>query len=76
MEAALPIVWFLLMCFTLALFVVLDGADLGIGVLSLGATERERAIMMDTIGPLWYANETWLVIAGAILFGAFPWPTG
>ena len=72
MEPTLPAVWFFLMGFTLILFIILDGADLGIGVLSLGANKQERSVMMDTIGPLWYANETWLVIAGAILFGAFP----
>jgi cytochrome d ubiquinol oxidase subunit II len=68
----LPVVWFFLMAFTLVLFIILDGADLGIGVVSLWANKQERSVMMDTIGPLWYANETWLVIAGAILFGAFP----
>jgi cytochrome d ubiquinol oxidase subunit II len=72
MPPELPAIWFFLLAFTLVLFIILGGADLGIGVLSLGARERERSIMMDTIGPLWYANETWLVIAGAILFGAFP----
>ena len=72
MAPELPAVWFFLLAFTLILFIILDGADLGIGVLSLGAKKQERSVMMDTIGPLWYANETWLVIAGAILFGAFP----
>jgi cytochrome d ubiquinol oxidase subunit II len=70
---ALPLVWFVLLELTLILFVVLDGADLGIGVLALRPTdEAERSAMLAAIGPLWYANETWLVIAGAILFGAFP----
>jgi cytochrome bd ubiquinol oxidase subunit II len=72
MSPELPAAWFFLLAFTLVLFVILDGADLGIGVLSLRANKQERSVMMDTIGPLWYANETWLVIAGAILFGAFP----
>jgi cytochrome bd ubiquinol oxidase subunit II len=72
METVLPLVWFSLLGFTLILFVVLDGADLGIGVFFLGRDERDRPGMMDAIGPHWYANETWLVIAGAILFGAFP----
>jgi cytochrome bd ubiquinol oxidase subunit II len=72
MEAVLPIIWFFLIGFTFLLFVILDGADLGLGVLSLIASQNARAIMMGSIGPLWYANETWLVIAGATLFGAFP----
>ncbi len=71
--SVLDLVWFGLMALTLGLFVALDGADLGIGVLSLRARdEQERSVMMAAIGPMWYANETWLVIAGAILFGAFP----
>jgi cytochrome d ubiquinol oxidase subunit II len=73
MEAILVYVWFFLLYGVLFLFVLLDGADLGIGILALGVRREERrSAMMATIGPLWYANETWLVIAGAILFGAFP----
>ena len=73
MEAVLVYVWFFLLYGVLFLFVLLDGADLGIGILALGVRREERrSAMMATIGPLWYANETWLVIAGAILFGAFP----
>jgi cytochrome d ubiquinol oxidase subunit II len=73
MQAALVYIWFFLLYFVLFLFILLDGADLGIGVLALGVgREERRSVMMAAIGPLWYANETWLVIAGAILFGAFP----
>lgn len=69
----LQLVWFGLLGLGLALFVVTDGADFGIGVLSLGARdEAERSIMFAAIGPMWYANETWLIITGAVLFGAFP----
>jgi len=69
----LPLVWFLLLDLTLLAFLVLDGADLGIGILALRpGSEEQRSVMLAAIGPLWYANETWLVIAGAILFGAFP----
>jgi cytochrome d ubiquinol oxidase subunit II len=71
-ETFLPLTWFFIVGLTLLLFVILDGADLGIGVLSLGAGEARRATLLNAIGPLWYANETWLVIAGAIMFGAFP----
>ncbi|MGD0354044.1 MAG: cytochrome d ubiquinol oxidase subunit II [Dehalococcoidia bacterium] len=72
MEAFLPLIWFFIAGLTLVLFVILDGVDLGIGVLSLGATDERRDTLLNAIGPLWYANETWLVIAGATLFGAFP----
>jgi cytochrome d ubiquinol oxidase subunit II len=72
MDNALPYLWFFLLDVTLVLFVILDGAGLGIGVLSLAAREKERSVMAAAVGPLWYANETWLVIAGAVLFGAFP----
>jgi cytochrome bd ubiquinol oxidase subunit II len=69
----LPDIWFALLCLEMALYVMLDGGDLGIGVLSLLSPQEEhRAVMMNAIGPIWDANETWLVIAGGTLFGAFP----
>ncbi len=72
MVSGLPLLWYFLLIVTTALFIILDGADLGIGVLSLNAGESRRSTMLAAIGPLWYANETWLVISGATLFGAFP----
>ncbi|OGN93028.1 MAG: hypothetical protein A2Z75_07965 [Chloroflexi bacterium RBG_13_50_10] len=72
MVAFLPMLWYFLLAVTITLFVILDGADLGIGVLSLGTGESRRSTMLSSIGPLWYANETWLVVGGAVLFGAFP----
>jgi cytochrome d ubiquinol oxidase subunit II len=72
MVAFLPMLWYFLLAGTITLFIILDGADLGIGVLSLGTGESRRSTMLSAIGPLWYANETWLVVGGAILFGAFP----
>jgi cytochrome d ubiquinol oxidase subunit II len=73
MNSVLPDIWFLLLAVELGLFVSLDGADLGIGVLSLFVrNQRHSSIMMASIGPVWDANETWLVIAGGTLFGAFP----
>lgn len=74
MESILPQIWFLILCLEIGLYVVLDGADLGIGLLTLLPQESEgkRGLMMQTIGPIWDANETWLVIAGGTLFGAFP----
>jgi cytochrome d ubiquinol oxidase subunit II len=73
MNAPLDGIWFFIIVFELALYGAFDGADLGIGVLSLFARdEKQRGIMIESISPLWYANETWLVVAGASLFGAFP----
>jgi cytochrome bd ubiquinol oxidase subunit II len=58
---------------SILLYVILDGFDLGVGVL-FGTTRDEghRVRMMDTIAPFWDGNETWLVVIGAGLFAAFP----
>jgi cytochrome d ubiquinol oxidase subunit II len=71
-ETYLPHVWFFVLAGILLLFTVLAGADLGLGIVSLLVKRSRRAELIDDIGPQWYANETWLVIAGAMLFGAFP----
>lgn len=65
--------WFCLLAFVLALYVITDGLDLGIGILSL-MTPRvsERDQMIHSINHVWGANETWLVVLGGGLFGAFP----
>lgn len=69
--------WAAIISLVLALYVILDGFDLGIGVLSLFTRRREdRDRMMSSIGAFWDANETWLVIAGGTLFGAFPMAYG
>jgi cytochrome d ubiquinol oxidase subunit II len=66
-------IWFGLIGLLLILYVVLDGFDLGVGILSLFAhDEHERGVMMATLGSVWDANETWLVLLGGALFGAFP----
>ena len=70
---SLPDIWFGIVCLEIALYVLLDGADLGLGMLSLfSRREDKRSLMMQTVGPIWDANETWLVVAGGTLFGAFP----
>ena len=69
----LPIIWYLLICAALALYVLLDGANLGSGILSLfPQKEEQRASMLSTLSPIWNANETWLLVAAGTLFGAFP----
>jgi cytochrome bd ubiquinol oxidase subunit II len=72
-HSALVLLWFGLIGLMLALYVITDGFDLGIGILSLlTRDERERGTMMLSIGHVWDANETWLVVLGGALFGAFP----
>lgn len=69
----LPQVWFFILALFLLLYVMLDGFDLGVGILSLtSSTEERRGILMTSLGNVWDANETWLVIMGGGLFGAFP----
>ncbi len=54
-------------------YIVLDGFDLGVGVLFAAAPdETARATMMNSIAPVWDGNETWLILGGAVLFAAFP----
>ncbi len=69
----LPIIWGALLGVALMLYVVLNGFDLGIGILfPWGRDERERDVMMNSIAPMWDGNETWLVLAGGGLLAAFP----
>ncbi len=66
-------IWFVLIGLMLVFYVVLDGFDLGVGVLSLFACDEDRrGVMMASLGTVWDANETWLVLLGGALFGAFP----
>ncbi|MGF6768767.1 cytochrome d ubiquinol oxidase subunit II [Paraburkholderia sp. GAS199] len=69
----LAITWFGLIGLMLVFYVVTDGFDLGIGILSLLRKRREdHDVMVQSIGSVWDANETWLVVLGGALFGAFP----
>lgn len=69
----LAVTWFGLIGLMLAFYVITDGFDLGIGILSLLRKRREdHDVMVRTIGHVWDANETWLVVVGGALFGAFP----
>ncbi|MFM1841461.1 MAG: cytochrome oxidase d subunit [Cyanobacteriota bacterium] len=73
LQQFLPQVWFFILGLFLFLYVLLDGFDLGVGILSLTATSEERrSILMTSLGNVWDANETWLVLMGGSLFGAFP----
>ena len=68
----LPIIFAALMGLSILIYVILDGYDLGIGILTITASEDERDVMVSAIGPFWDANETWLVLAIGILLTAFP----
>jgi cytochrome d ubiquinol oxidase subunit II len=73
LDLFLPQVWFAILALFLFLYVMLDGFDLGVGILSLTAsTEERRGILMTSLSNVWDANETWLVLMGGALFGAFP----
>ncbi len=69
----LPLVWFGILALFLFLYVMLDGFDLGVGILSLTASsEDRRGILMTSLSNIWDANETWLILMGGGLFGGFP----
>ena len=72
MEFWLPLVFVAVMGLALLLYVVLDGFDLGVGLLLPLAAEHEKDPMVASIGPFWDANETWLVLGIGVLLIAFP----
>jgi cytochrome d ubiquinol oxidase subunit II len=58
---------------SILIYVLLDGFDLGVGILfGLNRNEAQRRDMMGSIAPVWDGNETWLIVVGTVLFGAFP----
>ncbi|TAJ71042.1 MAG: cytochrome d ubiquinol oxidase subunit II [Phenylobacterium sp.] len=73
MTLDLPLVWAGIIATAVLLYVLLDGFDLGIGILfPFAASPAERDVMMESIAPVWDGNETWLVLGGGGLFAAFP----
>ncbi len=65
--------WVSLLAVSILLYVLLDGFDLGIGMLfGLPNIEARRGVMLSAVAPIWDGNETWLVVTGVILWGAFP----
>jgi cytochrome d ubiquinol oxidase subunit II len=73
MGVDLPLIWTFIIGFGLMMYVVTDGFDLGIGILSPFVHERaDRDLMVNTVAPVWDGNETWLVLGGAGLLAAFP----
>ena len=71
-DQALPVIFMALMGFSMLIYVVSDGYDLGVGMLMHRATAAEKDVMIASIGPFWDANETWLVLGIGILLVAFP----
>ena len=65
--------WVLLLAISILLYVLLDGVDLGVGLLfGLANGEARRGAMLSAVAPIWDGNETWLVVTAVILWGAFP----
>ncbi len=71
-DHALPVIFMALMGVAMLTYVVLDGYDLGVGLLLPRATNAQKDTMVASIGPFWDANETWLVLGAGILLIAFP----
>src|SRR5689334_7244790 len=67
-------VWFFVFVVIIAGYLILDGFDMGVGILHLlvAKNDHERRLMLNSIGPIWDGNEVWLVLGGGVLFAAFP----
>ena len=69
----LSLIWIVIIAIGVFIYVVLDGFDLGIGILfPFFKDQHERDVMMNTVAPVWDGNETWMVLGGAALYAAFP----
>jgi len=65
--------WVSLLAISILLYVLLDGVDLGVGLLfGLASGEARRCAMLSAVAPIWDGNETWLVVTAVILVGSFP----
>ena len=67
-------VWFIIISVLFTGFFILEGVDYGVGILLpfLGRSDRDRRVLINSIGPFWDANEVWLITAGGAMFAAFP----
>jgi len=73
MTLDLPLIWAGILAIAVLMYVLLDGFDLGIGILfPFAGSPADRDVMMDTVAPVWDGNETWLVLGGGGLFATFP----
>jgi cytochrome bd ubiquinol oxidase subunit II len=65
--------WVFILALSILLYVLLDGFDLGIGILfGMDRDEAQKRVMMSAVAPIWDGNETWLIVAAVVLWGAFP----
>ena len=74
-QPGLPTLWFVAIGVFLIMYMILDGFDLGVGMLmgsKFSKNEKERRLLLNIIGPVWDGNEVWLVSGGAAIFAAFP----
>ena len=66
----LSVIWFVIIVFATLMYIVMDGFDLGIGILFPAIQDADdRDVMVNSVAPVWDGNETWLVLGGAALFG-------
>jgi cytochrome d ubiquinol oxidase subunit II len=73
MSVDLPLIWAALIAFAVLAYVVLDGFDLGVGILfAVERADKDRDMMVNSVAPIWDGNETWLVLGGGGLFAMFP----
>jgi len=73
MGIELSVIWAVIILFAIMMYIIMDGFDLGLGILYPFFKEKEdRDIIMNTVAPVWDGNETWLVLGGAGLLAAFP----
>jgi hypothetical protein len=73
MQLNLSDIWLFLMGFFLLCYAITDGSNLGVGIISLfSRDDEERGLMMGVVSNTWHGNQTWLVLIGGMLFGAFP----
>lgn len=72
-EVILPLVWAGIVAFVVIMYILLDGFDLGIGILFPWIPDKKhRDTMMNSAAPIWDGNETWMILGAAVLYGAFP----
>jgi len=73
MGIELSVIWAVIILFSIMMYIVMDGFDLGLGILfPFFKSKEDRDVMMNTVAPVWDGNETWLVLGGAGLLAAFP----
>jgi len=73
MEIDLALVWACIIAIGVIMYVIMDGFDLGVGILfPFARSDGDRDVMMNTVAPIWDGNETWLILGGTSLFAAFP----